>query len=246
MHPRPAARARRATWRHAVLPALLLLTQPALGAGFQVSPVRAEIIAPDTVADFELRNPGSETVTVQIDTVRWRQHELAEHFEPATGLLVVPRIARVAPGKSQRIRIALRGAQATREDSYRVHFREVPAAMPLGFVGVRTTLKMDIPLFFRAAEAAPEQVDWHVLGAADNALELRADNKGARHFTFSHARVTTAGGAVLAEDTGPRYVLAGSQRQWPLTTRSRPAAGTAVTLVVVSGGIEQRFDVVTE
>jgi fimbrial chaperone protein len=246
MDSRPAVRTWRAAWRHVVLPALFLVTQPALAAGFQVSPVRVEVVAPDTVADFELRNPGSETVTVQIDAFQWRQLALSDQLEPATGLMVVPRIARLAPGKSQRVRIALRGAKLAIESAYRVHFREVPPAMPAGFVGVRTALKMDIPLFFRAADAAPATLDWRVVRTSDDALALRAANRGARHFDFSHARVTTPQGAVLAEDTGPHYVLAGAERQWPLQTRARPASGAPVQLVIVSGGIEQRLDALAE
>lgn len=241
MDRRPAAWTRHASWCW-VLSALAWNPAPAFGAGFEVSPIRAEVLVPDRVADFELRNSSTEPVTVQVDVLAWQQDLHEERLAPATGVMVVPRIVSVAPGQLQRIRVALRDASQRGETAYRVHFREVPPPPPAGFVGVRTALKMDVPLFFRDDPMAASAVDWHVRRGGDGRLVLAAHNRGARHANFSGVRVTTPAGAVLADMSGPRYVLSGARREWPLRTSSLPAPGTPVRLVLQSGSDEQSLD----
>ena len=242
MNRRKAARPRH-SWRGRFMGATLwLLSVSAYAAGFEVSPTRSHVLAPDRVADFELLNSSAEPVTVQIDVYAWQQDRHEERLTAANGLMVMPRIASIAPGGGQLVRIALTEPTTLPESAFRVHFREVPPPLPAGFVGVRTTVKMDVPVFFQTDPLAQPALDWRVVRSPAGQLVLLGRNHGTRHAAFNGARVTTPEGTLLADMSGPRYVLPATEREWPLRTLTLPEAESTVRLVLRSGNDEQALD----
>lgn len=104
---------------------LLAVLSPAVVAGgFQVSPTIVELAPGGKTASYQLHNRGTEPVSVQVDVMAWSQ-DGTEKLVAATDVVVAPRIATLAPGKSQLVRIALR-APAPTGRAYRVKLREVP------------------------------------------------------------------------------------------------------------------------
>lgn len=214
---------------------LALLAPAALAAGFQVSPTIAEVAPGIRVASFELRNPGEETLTIQVDALDWTQSaEGGDALAPARDVVIVPRLATLSPRGSQLVRIAVQG-EVARERAYRLRLREVPPPPPPGFMGVRTLVEQLVPVFFQTAATA-DAVEWRVLPGAAGELLLAARNAGGRHLRLSGLRLVDPRGAVLAERGGPGYVLAGQSTQWPLDTHARPARGDAVRLEFLSHG----------
>jgi fimbrial chaperone protein len=234
MSPRPTGRF--ASWSACGLlsAALLLMTGWASAGSFRISPTLSEVAPGQTVATFTLANAGSERVSVQVDALDWTQSATGERREPSSDVAVVPRIVTLAPGATQMVRVALR-SERDRERAFRVRFRELPGAVPDGFVGVRTTLHIDVPLFFHAARGEA-QVDWALQRSADGGLHLHAANGGARFLQAAALRLEDGRGALLATGPSPAYVLAGQRMQWPLAAKATLAVGEPVMLVYEQRG----------
>lgn len=215
--------------------ACLALVAPAVMAtGFQVAPTLAEIAPGTRVASFELRNPGAQAVTIQVDALDWTQGAPGgDQLTPARDVVVVPRIATLAPGASQLVRVAVQG-DTTHERAYRLRLREVPPPPPPGFMGVRTLVEQLVPVFFQTDTT--DAVQWQARLQADGSMQLVAHNSGGRHLPLSGIRLLDARGAVLAERKGPGYVLAGQSAQWPLDTHAHLARGDSLRLEFASHG----------
>lgn len=209
----------------------LAFSSAASAGTFQVSPTLAEVAPGSGVASFTIRNQNATPLTVQVDAFAWTQGEAGDAHTPATDLVIVPRIVTVAPGQSQLIRVGLRSPERTAEQAYRVHFVELPPPPEPGFIGVRTAVRFDIPLFFLGPASAP-RIDWSAALAADGALQLRADNQAGRYQRLGTLRIVDSRGALLAEREGPLYVLGGQAVAWQLTTHARLAPGDEVVLQV--------------
>jgi fimbrial chaperone protein len=216
---------------------LALVPCLAIAGGFQVAPTIAEVAPGTHVASLELRNNGDQPVTVQVDALAWSQSAAAgDRLDPATGVVVVPRIATLAPHASQLVRVAVQGDSA-QERAYRLRMREVPPPPPPGFMGVRTLVEQLVPVFFQTEGS--DTVDWTLHTQQSGALTLAATNSGTRHLALANVRVVDAHGAVLAERKGPGYVLAGQSVQWSLDAHARPRHGDAVRLEFLSHGAPQ-------
>jgi fimbrial chaperone protein len=216
----------------------------AAASGFQVSPTIAEVPEGTRVASFQLRNNGSEPVTVQVDLLDWSQAGLQEdRLSPATGVVVVPRIATISPGGTQLVRVALQ-SESGRERAYRLRLREVPPPPPPGFMGVRTLVEQLVPLFFQVS-GEPE-LSWAARLQPSGELAVTADNSGARHLPLHSLRVLDARGGVLAERKGPAYVLAGQSTGWVLDTHARLARGDALRLEFISHGARREVALTLE
>lgn len=224
--------------------ACLLVLAPAVWAGgFQVAPTIAEVTPGTRVASVELRNPGEEPVTIQVDALEWTQSADGDQLAPAKDVVVVPRIATLAPHASQLVRVALQG-ETERERAYRLRLREVPPPPPPGFMGVRTLVEQLVPVFFQTTANAA--VDWHVRLDASGKLLLVANNAGGRHLPLSGIRLVDLRGGILAERKGPAYVLAGQATRWPLETHARLARGDALRLEFLSHGNPQAIPLQVE
>ena len=213
------------------LPALLLwcLASAAWAGSFRIAPALAEVAPGASVASFRISNSGKDPLPIQIEAFAWEQDEGGDRHTASSDLVIIPRIATVAPGATQLVRVALRARSRERELAFRLHFVELPMAASPGFVGVRTTVRFDVPLFF-AASAEPPKMQWSVSLAADGAARLSAANAGGRFQRLAAVRLVDARGALLAERKGPLYILPGRGMQWPLTTHARLAAGDEVML----------------
>lgn len=223
---------------------LAMLCPAVFASGFQVSPTIAEVPAGTRVASFQVRNNGAEPVTVQVDLLDWSQAGVqADRLVPATGIVVVPRIATIAPGDTQLVRIALQGS-GEHEHAYRLRLREVPPPPPPGFMGVRTLVEQLVPVFFQV-DGSPA-VSWKATLQDSGTLAVIASNTGARHLPLNSVRILDERGGILAERKGPGYVLAGQSTGWALETRARLARGDALRLEFMSHGARQEVALTLE
>ena len=181
---------------------------PAFAGTFQISPTLAEVPADASTATFRLINPMQTPLTVQVEAVRWHQRGNESWFEKADDLIVVPPLVRIAPGKTQLVRIAHRNRDKSVEMAYRVRFHEVPAPPPAGFVGVQTALKLDVPLFFSPTSSRGE-LEWQAERNPDGRLRLTIDNTGTRFARFAEIQLQK-GGKAAGHLQGPLYVLPGN------------------------------------
>lgn len=232
-------------WLSGLLVALVL--HPGTAIALEIQPVLAEVAANANTASFELRNPRSTELRLQVDTLEWSQDGTTEHTAPTGDLVVVPRLVTLAPGGSQRVRVALRGGSPrAAEQAFRVRLRELPPPPEPGFMGLLTRLEVTVPLFFLADGATPSDPAFRAFRLPDGGIAVAVENAGGRYFSFSSMRLVQADGALLAESRGPHYVLAGSGRHWQPDTHSVPAAGTPLRLVVTSKGREETHELILE
>jgi fimbrial chaperone protein len=223
---------------------LMVLCSHAIAGGFQVSPTIAEVPAGTRVTSFELRNNGAEPVTVQVDLLAWAQTTGdSEQLTPATGVVVVPRIATMPAHGSQLVRIAIQAPQE-HEQSFRLRLREVPPPPPAGFMGVRTLVQQLVPVFFLGSGEA--SVTWRASLQSQNTIMLVATNTGKRHLATHAIRLVDDRGGVLAERKGPGYVLAGESVGWPLETHAHLAHGDVVKLQFLSQGTQRDVAITIE
>jgi fimbrial chaperone protein len=215
---------------------LIALTAQAL----EIFPVRVEAGATESVASMQVRNTRADSMQVQIDVLEWRQDQNQDQLQPATDVMVVPRLLDLAPGARQHVRIGLTGGDRGRQRSYRLRIREIPPPPKPDFVGVRTVLEFSVPVFFDAAGAVAPLLQWRGRRSADGTIMVSAANLGGTYALFSHLRLLGAGDAVLAESSRPHYVLAGAEHGWPLALAT-PTAPTPsdLRLALVSNGREQ-------
>jgi fimbrial chaperone protein len=215
---------------------LALVPCLATAGGFQVAPTIAEVAPGTHVASLEVRNNNDQPVTVQVDALAWSQSEKGDQLDPATGVVVVPRIATLAPHAIQLVRVAVQG-ESGHERAYRLRLREVPPPPPPGFMGVRTLVEQLVPVFFQTDGA--DAATWTVRMQPSGALTLGATNSGARHLALANVRLVDARGGILAERKGPGYVLAGQSVQWSLDTHAHLGHGDAVRLEFFNHGTPQ-------
>lgn len=232
--------ARHGPWM-GLLPGLFLLTSVS-ASSFQVTPMLGDVAPNRDMQAVTIRNTGDDPLTIQVDAYRWSQEDNRDRTEPAENLMIVPPIATIRPGGSQLVRFALRAASRELEHAYRVHYREVPEAPPEGFFGVSTVVKLDVPLFFAPANPMRE-VEWQVETVQPgSAIRVTAHSRGNRFARFARVAVLNPDGVLLAEESGPIYVLGGATRSWELETDGSISEGEAVTLQVESGGKAHRHE----
>lgn len=225
-----------ASWLSGLLFGLCALTAQAL----EIFPVRVQAGATESVASMQVRNPRAVSMQVQIDILEWRQDQNQDQLQPATDVMVVPRLLDLAPGAGQHVRIGLTGGDRRQQRSYRLRIREIPPPPAPDFVGVRTVLEFSAPVFFDAAGAVPALVQWRGRRTADGRVRVSAANLGGDYSLFSQLRLLGAGDAVLAQSQRPHYVLAGADHGWDLalTTPTAPTP-SGLRLAVTRNGREQ-------
>src|SRR5690606_28761392 len=111
-----------------------------------------------------------------------------------------------------------------------------PVAAVAGTRGVRSLLRVDVPLFFAAANAEP-LVEWAASITAEGTLLLHGRNRGGQYLRGNALRILDQRSGLLAERKGPLYVLGGKENSWALTTHGRLSPGDQVRLQLENGGL---------
>jgi fimbrial chaperone protein len=172
-------------------------------------------------------------VTFEAQLFNWSQDGDGDQLVPATDVVVVPPLFTIPPGGRQLVRIAPRSRPADHEVAYRVQFHEVPPPPPPGFVGVRTLLKISVPLVYEMKNGR-EAVEWRATLGAKGALQLSAANHGSRFAHFGGIEIRDDA-RLVAHVNGPQYVLAGAARTWSLNAAADLGRGAHCTLILGSG-----------
>ncbi len=209
---------------------LALCCSNAIAGSFAVSPIKAELSAQRPVTSLSVRNDGTESVSIQLQTNTWSQHDGADVQTPTTDLIASPPIFSLEPGTSQVVRVGLRKPQAgTLETTYRLLLQELPPPPTPGFQGLKVALALSVPVFVAPATPATELLDWQVR-EVDGALRVTLHNQGNVHARITEFTLAMADGSVLARMDAASYVLAGQSGEWTLTPTTPVASGTRLRL----------------
>ena len=217
-----AARTTNPHWRSVPLLAVFLgLASAASAGGFRISPTIGDVGPNQRFASFKVHNPGAEPLTLQISGHDWRQSNGVDQLQASDRLLVVPPLVTISPRADQIIRVALRADRPSHELAFRLHMLEVLPPPPPGFVGVRTAVRVNLPLFF-APSIARDELQWQAALDSDGEIRLTAINSGTRHARLQGINVRDETGQLLTEQQGPIYILPAQSRSWALPATPVP------------------------
>jgi fimbrial chaperone protein len=251
----------RLVWAHgcrAALGAALICGIGAVGSArageFAILPLRVDLSAQQRAAQIVIRNDDQAPLRMQLRALRWRQDDAGRDvYEPAEELIFFPRAVEVPAGESRIVRLGIRAAAGSIEDSYRLFIAELPplATDPRAAAGatVQVVLEIGVPVFI--APLQPRQkIDVEDLRIRDGVAHWVVRNAGNVHLRAERIELvgTDAAGTVLfSAPVSERYVLAGVARPMQLEVPAAVCARLAALGVVVSAErlqVEQSINVV--
>jgi fimbrial chaperone protein len=181
-----------------------------------------------------LANTGDAPIAAQIRVYAWTQEDGDDRLEPSDALVASPPIIEIPPGGEQLIRLVRPNAAAVpQEQAYRVVVDELPGD-PAEGQGSAVTVRMRylLPLFVRAADPPPVALQCRIEADA-----LTCRNHGGRAAQLGATRLVDAAGHKIEITPGLLgYVLAGSERRFPLDAAKLAASGPPGKLEVSLNG----------
>jgi fimbrial chaperone protein len=156
---------------------------PAFAAVFEVSPVRL-IFTPGSRTDIlTVKNDGEEKLSIQVKGYEWSQDpEGKDVYTDTKEIIFFPRIFTLAAKAQRVIRIGLRVPTGQKERTYRIYVEELPTPKLVETTGVRTILRMGIPVFVPPVKTEVKSTleDLNIL--AGGKVSFRVTNQGNVHF----------------------------------------------------------------
>lgn len=221
-------------WLSALLVGVLV---PFAQAGqFNVAPVKVTLPARAKSTAVTITNTGKQPVALRIKLYTWNKQTGRDQLTPAEDLVVTPPILKLAPGRSQIVRIGRPAEIAVPgiEKSYRLLVTELALPdekrSPGAGLTLRSLLELSIPLFVPPANAT-KQLEWRLsAGASDDQLILNALNTGTVHSKVTQLRLLDSAGSLVAEHAQMFYVLPQQESRPPLTLLRKPRAGETLKL----------------
>jgi len=204
-----------------VLSALFLCGSPQCleAADVTVSPVRLLMVNGKNTVTLKVTNVFDRPTLFQLQPQAWTQEDGRDKTEPTTDMIAMPPIFQIEPGKTQIVRIALRrGRDEQRELTYRLFITEVPDETAARTEGIKSNLRISVPIFVRPEKKALPVVDFSVEKAAEARLRLTVNNSGKAHILIGRLMLFRQGkdDAPFHDSALSGYVLAGRSRSWVL------------------------------
>ena len=180
---------------------------PASAGSLAVSPLRITLSGAAGISSVTVENNGREEALVQAETFVWHQVSGEHKLSTTDDVVAVPPVFRLAPGAQQQVRVGLTRAFTEKvEQTFRLTITEVPTATVPGTVAV--AVRHSLPIFVRPSSALSSNLG--VKRLPTNGLEIA--NSGSEHVRIHRWRMRDSTGAILAEDSGPGYLLSGASQ----------------------------------
>lgn len=189
----------------------LILGVHARAADFSVNPVRVEFTPNHSNTVVRVVNFGGEAVTVQAQVMTWtdRTEEM-----PTDDVLLNPPIFTIGPKQSQFVRIGLRRPNLDgAEHLYRLVLEEVPPPPQPGFTGLRTLLRLRLPVFVQPTKVSVSGLSWEATVGPDGRLRIIATNPGNVHVQVRGLELRADADTVVRIDQ-LNYVLPNEKFEW--------------------------------
>jgi fimbrial chaperone protein len=209
-------------FRMTLAAALAFTAIPAFASTLEIGPIRVQMIGEERTTTLNLRNSGTDPMTVQLRTVNWTQPNGGDDYSASNNLIASPPLVTIAPGESQVVRVVVEGLESRpNEKAYRLILDEIPLDRAGNGAGVRTALRALVPVFVTPSTESRPNLSWTAVRSG-NTITLTARNDGTARERLVAMQVT-AGGAPVA-GTVEGYVLSGGTRIWSLTAPSGAAS----------------------
>lgn len=194
----------------------LSVCAPPVAAGeFIVNPLRVTLDRTTRAGEVVIRNADATPLRMQVQAMRWLQdRDGADQYEPAEGLIFFPRALDIPPGESRIVRVGIRAAPVSREETYRLFIEQLPPASPEpppAGATLRVLLRVGVPVF-----VAPLQVERRAeisrLEMKDGQVRWSVTNTGNVHIATDRvqlAALSREGTRLHVQEFQERYFLAG-------------------------------------
>jgi fimbrial chaperone protein len=206
---------------------------------FAVNPVRVELSARQPHSTIQIVNSGDEKLTVQVHPMKWGNGGNDEALEETDDVIVNPPIFTIAAHQRQFVRLGLREVKAVAaEATFRMILEEVPPPLDPTFNGLRTLLRISIPVFVAPSQAAQPLLAWQLRSANDQSTILSVQNRGNGHIQFKQISLGRAPeGEAVFTATNAVYVLPGGRREWRIDGLKASSSGWLVRAVTDQGAV---------
>lgn len=232
---------------------LLAASSRAIAGEFAINPLRVTLDRGTRASEVVVRNDDRQPLRMQVEAMAWTQDAAgADQYVASDGLLFFPRTMEIPPGESRIIRIGIRAAPVSREDTYRLFIEELPpAAAPEAAAqgtSLRVFLRVGVPVFVAPATSERKGAITQ-LTFAGRQVTWTVENSGNAHMRADLVELTgrSAAGEVLFTHVFPeRYWLAGTTRTLRHDVPSAACAQLASIEGVVQGdhaSLKRRIDV---
>jgi fimbrial chaperone protein len=210
-----------------ILPVLAaaLLATPAWAGSIEVGPILVQMVGPERTATLTITNASDEAESLQVRTVEWSQGPDGDAYAPSQSLIASPPLVELKAGESQTIRLVVEGVADNKgERAYRVILDEIPRHPEVAGAGVKTAIRVLVPVFLTPSLSARARLSWSA-ARTPQGIVVTARNDGESRERLSDLRFE-AGGQALGQPLGG-YVLSHSSRAWTLI--GAPAGADALT-----------------
>ncbi|MDF0544403.1 fimbria/pilus periplasmic chaperone [Sphingobium sp. H39-3-25] len=214
-----------------VAAALLLASPMAVRAAtFSIFPVRIDLSEREPVQTMTVQNGSDTSTRVQVRIRAWRQENGQDVFEETRDVLVNPAMFEIGPGEQQIARFGMRTKAAAVEKSYRIFLEEVPSSAPRAPGQIQTLLRISVPMFVPAEQAAPAKLNWSLWPSGAHQVTLSVRNDGASHAHLSGLSLMSRDGHVLGKQGRAVYILPGATQPVLIDVKTPVAAGERLKL----------------
>jgi fimbrial chaperone protein len=221
---------------------LLALAPRIEAAEFTINPLQVHLDRTSRASEILVRNDDTIPLRMQVQAMSWRQDaEGQDQYEPAEGLLYFPRAMEIPPGESRIIRVGVKAAPVTSEQTYRVFVEELPPAGPAAVrppgTSLEVLLRVGVPVFVAPAQS-DRKADITRLELRGATVEWAVANTGNVHLRSEQVAlvgIARDGTKVFEEPFQERYFLAGVVKTLRFNIPPEKCAQLAALEATVSG-----------
>ena len=240
---------RTASW----MVAAMFVCAPAMAGEFVINPLRVDLDRVTKASEVVVRNDDKTPLRMQVQAMNWSQNaDGTDQYETTEALLYFPRTMEIPPGESRIVRVGVRSAPVTREETFRLFIEELPSAAaadvePQG-TSLRVFLRVGVAVFVAPAkterkgeitrlERKGARVEWAVANGGN--VHFRADQ-------VELAGIARDGSRLFAQQFPERYFLAGTTRTMRFDIPSEACgqlAAVEATVVADRMELKRKLDV---
>jgi fimbrial chaperone protein len=183
-------------------------------SSFSVMPVRVELAPGKLNSVLRVSNASDDSLMMQASVLSWTTDGEKDLYTPVDDILLNPPVFTVPAHATQVMRLGLRKANGGQsEQAYRLIVAEVPKPLPPGFYGLRTIVRISIPIFIKAP-AAVAQLSWEAKQDGEGLLTITAVNHGTAHIQIRSFDVVSSQSAEHHSKAVNDYLLPGQKHEW--------------------------------
>jgi fimbrial chaperone protein len=223
--------------------ALLCLWAQTLEASeFVINPLRVGLDRTRKSGEFLVRNEGTEPLRMQLQAMSWQQDsDGKDRYEPDDSLMFFPRSMEIPPGGSRVVRVGVKAAPVTREETYRLFVEELPSATPPVPAGpgasLQVLLRVGVAIFVAPAKVE-QSGSIETLEPKGGEIAWTVANTGNVHFRADHVELVGSardGTRLFSHSFDERYFLAGTTKRLKYVVPPEVCGRLALVEALVAG-----------